>query len=208
MRRVILGFLFAVLRVSGARADITCTPTQPLGQQNRTRMKHRTPPQQNPGVQLITVTEIVASPPAVGVNSPGSRTSAQPIDPRETSVFTVKGDLWVVNIEPNDCDFHLEVSEVGGSVNSDRVIVEIPQTAPFVPARNALLSGLHAAGVTLHARTTLTHAIRIQVLGFGFYDAWHVSTTNPQRGNHHGSPQVGSLWEIHPVWAIIFPASS
>src|SRR2546429_3807468 len=90
MRRVILGFLFAVLCVSAARADITCTPTQPLAQQNRTRMKHRTPPQQNPGVQLITVTEIVASPPAVGVNSPGSRTSAQPIDPRETSVFTLK----------------------------------------------------------------------------------------------------------------------
>jgi hypothetical protein len=206
MRRVV-PFLLLVLCVSAARADITCTPTQPLAQQNRTLMKHRTPPQPNPGVKLITVTEIVASPPAVGVNSPGARTSAQPIDPRETSVLTLKGDLWVINVEPNDCDFHLEVSEVGGSVDSDRVIVEIPQTAPFVAARNALLNGLHAAGVTVHARTKLTQPIRIQVLGFGFYDRWHFSATNPQRGNHHGSPQVGSLWEIHPVWAIIFPVS-
>src|SRR6266699_6750804 len=145
MRRVILGFLFAVLCVSAARADITCTPTQPLAQQNRKRMKHPTPPQQTPGVQLITVTEIVASPPAVGVNSPGSRTSAQPIDPRETSVFTLKGDLWVVNIEPNDCDFHLEVSEVGGSVNSDRVMLRFRKLGRLVQAENRLLSGLHAA---------------------------------------------------------------
>ena len=207
MRRVAFGIFIALSCVSVAWADITCAPTQPLAQQNRTRMKHRTPPNQNPGVNLMTVAQIVAASPAAGINSPGARTSVQPIDPRETSVLILKGDLWAINIEPNDCDFHLEVSEVGGSVDDDRVIVEIPQTAPFVAARNALLNGLHAAGVTLHARTKLTKPIRIQVLGFGFYDAWHFSSTNPQRGNHHGSPQVGSLWEIHPVWAIIFPIS-
>jgi hypothetical protein len=153
----------------------------------------------------MTVAEIVAASPAAGVNSPGYRTSSVAIDPREVSVLTLKGDLWVINVEPNDCDFHLEVSEVGGSVDADRVIVEIPQTAPFVAARNALLNRLQAAGVTLHARTKLAQPIRVQVLGFAFYDAWHFSAANPQRGNHHGSPQVGSLWEIHPVWAIIFP---
>ncbi len=175
MRRVAFGIFIALSCVSVAWADITCAPTQPLAQQNRTRMKHRTPPNQNPGVNLMTVAQIVAASPAAGINSPGARTSVQPIDPRETSVLILKGDLWAINIEPNDCDFHLEVSEVGGSVDDDRVIVEIPQT--------------------------------VQVLGFGFYDAWHFSSTNPQRGNHHGSPQVGSLWEIHPVWAIIFPIS-
>jgi hypothetical protein len=87
------------------------------------------------------------------------------------------------------------------------VIVEIPQTASFVAARNALLHDLNAAGVKLRPRTPLTHPIRVQVLGLMFYDAWHFSTTNPQRGNNHGSAQVGSLWEVHPVWAIIFPSS-
>jgi hypothetical protein len=207
MRRVAWGFIFALSCAPVAWADITCTPTTPLTQQNRTRMKHRTPPRQNAGVKLMTVTEIVAASPAAGVNSPGFRTAVQPIDPRETLVLTLKGDLWAINIEPNDCDFHLEVSEIGGSVDDDRVIVEIPQTAHFLVARNALLNRLHAAGVTLHARTKLTTPIRIQVLGFGFYDAFHFSVGSPQRGNHHGSPQVGSLWEIHPVWAIIFPAS-
>jgi hypothetical protein len=170
-------------------------------------MKHRTPPQPNPGVKLITVTEIVASPPAVGVNSPGARTSAQPIDPRETSVLTLKGDLWVINVEPNDCDFHLEVSEVGGSVDSDRVIVENSANSPVCCSPKCAAERASCSGRDVAARTKLTQPIRIQVLGFGFYDRWHFSATNPQRGNHHGSPQVGSLWEIHPVWAIIFPAS-
>ncbi len=207
MRRVTLGLFLALSCASIAWADITCTPTQPLAQQNRTRMKHRAPLSPNPGVTLKTVTEIVAASPAAGVNSPGFRTSILPIDPREASVLTLKGDLWAINIEPNDCDLHLELSEVGGSVDDDRIIVEIPQTAPFVAARNVLLNKLHAAGVTLHGRTKLTTPIRVQVLGFAFFDAWHFSSTNPQRGNHHGSPQVGSLWEIHPVWAIISPAS-
>jgi hypothetical protein len=42
-------------------------------------------------------------------------------------------DLWAINIEPNDCDFHLEVSEVGGSVDSDRVIVEIRKRHRSLP---------------------------------------------------------------------------
>lgn len=207
MRRVALGFLVVLSCAAAAWADITCTPTEPLAKQNRTRMKHRTPQHPTPGVKLMTVADMVALSAAAGVNSPGFRSSVQQIDPRESSVLTLKGDLWAINIEPNDCDFHLELSEVGGAMDDDRVIVEIPQAAPFVAARNALLNGLRAAGVTLQARTKLTTPIRIQVLGFAFYDAWHFSTTNPQRGNHHGSPQVGSLWEIHPVWAIVFPAS-
>jgi len=207
MRRIALAILIALSCVSVTRADIAGTTTQTVATQNRTRMKHRTPPPQNPGVTLVTVAQMVAASPATGITSPGARSSVQPIDPRENSVLTLKGDLWAINIEPNDCDFHLEVSEVGGTVDSDRVIVEIPQTARFVAARNALLNKLHAAGVTLHARTKLTQPIRVQVLGFSFYDAWHYSPNNPQRGHAHGSPQVGSIWEIHPVWAIIFPAS-
>jgi hypothetical protein len=207
MHRIGLALFLGLSCLLVARADIPCTATQTVLKQNRTRMKHRTPPHQKPDVTLMTVAQIVASAPATGINSPGARTSSIPIDPREASVLTLKGDLWAINIEPNDCDFHLEVSEVGGSVDNDRVIVEIPQTPPFVAARNALLNKLHAAGVTLHARTKLTQPIRVQVLGFAFYDAWHFSSTDPQRGNHHGSPQVASIWEIHPVWAIIFPTS-
>ena len=112
-----------------------------------------------------------------------------------------------MNVEANDCDFHLEISGVGGSSTDDRIIVEIPQAPKFLAARNALLQELTAHGVRLKAQTPLATSIRVQVLGFSFYDAWHYSSNDPQRGHAHGSAQVGSLWEIHPVWAIIFPNS-
>lgn len=190
-----------------ALADISCAPTQPLQQQNRTHMKHRTPAGTNPGVALTTVENMVAASPAAGVTVAGFRRADRPIDQRELQVVSLKGDLWQFNIEPNDCDFHLEISGVGKTANEDRVIVEIPQGPAFVRARNALLQQLQAASITLRARTHLTRPIRIQVLGYVFYDAWHFSSNNPQRGHGHGSAQVGSLWEIHPVRAIIFPQS-
>lgn len=155
---------------------------------------------------LVDVAQLVADTPAAGVTSHGFRTSVPPIDPRENDVLTLKGDLWLINIESNDCDFHLEISAAGASSTDDRVIVEIPQLAPFTAARNALINKLHAAGISLHRHTPLAQPIRVQVLGFRFFDAWHFSTTNP-RGNNHGSALVGTLWEIHPVFAIIFPES-
>jgi hypothetical protein len=112
-----------------------------------------------------------------------------------------------VNVERNDCDFHLEISAVGGNSTDDRIIVEIPQGPRFLGARNGLLQALTAHGVKLKAQTPLATPIRIQVLGFSFYDAWHFSSNDPQHGHAHGSAPVGSIWEIHPVWAIIFPAS-
>ena len=190
-----------------AFADIPCTPMQALANQNRTHMKHRTPPSQNPGMTLITVQQVIAATPASGVSQPGFKTRDTPLDPRELQVITLKGELWRVNIEANDCDFHLEISETGGGQGDDRIIVEIPQGPNFAAARTALLQALKANGVTLKAQTPLAQPIHVQVLGFSFYDAWHFSSNNPQRGHGHGSAQVASLWEIHPVFAIIFPQS-
>lgn len=201
---LILAFSFYLAPIS-TLADITCTATTPLAAQNRTRMKHRIPPATNPGVTLLTVEQVVTLPPATGVTQAGFRTKDSPLDTQESQVATVKGDLWRVNVEANDCDFHLEISRVGASSADDRIIVEIPQGPRYVAARNALLQTLAAHGVKLNAQTPLSAPIHVQVLGFAFYDAWHFSKNDPQRGRAHGSAQVGSLWEIHPVFAIIFP---
>lgn len=204
--RPIPALAFCVLLVPRCTfADITCTPTQTLANQNRTHMKHRNPPPQNPGVTLITVQQVISATPATGVSQAGFRTLDAPLDPRELQVVTLKGDLWRVNVEANDCDFHLEISGIGGGKGDDRIIVEIPQGPNFVAARNALLQALKVNGVKLKAQTPLAQPIHVQVLGFSFYDAWHFSSNNPQRGHGHGSAQVASLWEIHPVFAIILP---
>lgn len=124
---------------------------------------------------------MVALPPAAGVTQAGFRTKDSPLDPRESQVATVKGDLWRVNVEANDCDFHLELSSVGASSSDDRIIVEIQQGPRYVAARNALLQTLAAHGVKLKAQTPLSAPIHVQVLGFAFYDAWHVSKNDPQQ---------------------------
>ena len=206
MWKIVFTLSLVLSATQGAAADITCTATKTVPTQNRTRMKHRTPPRSSSSPTLTTVAAMIAASPAAGRNTSGFRTAVGPIDPRENAVVILKGDLWQINVEPNDCDFHLEISEVGGTATSNRVIVEIPQTARFTATRNAFLRGLQAAGVRLRSRTPLIHPIRVQVLGFMFFDAWHFSATN-HRGNNHGSAQVDSIWEIHPVWGIIFPTS-
>jgi hypothetical protein len=153
----------------------------------------------------MTVADVITDSPASGITQTGFRTLEAPLDSRETQVVTLKGDIWIVGAQADDCDFHLELSGVGAGPNDDRIIVEIPQGAPFVAARNALLQALAANGVKPKAHKVLTKSIRVQVMGFLFYDAWHVSTSNPQRGHNHGSAQVATLWEIHPVFGIVFP---
>jgi hypothetical protein len=184
-------------------ADITCTPTRALPQQNRTQMKHRNPPAQSSGPTLITVQQVVAEAPASGISQPGFKSHDAPLDPRESQVVTLKGDLWLAKIESNDCDLHLEISGVGGSQSDDRIIVEIPQGPQFLAARNALLQALAARKVKLSDKP-LKQSIPMQVLGFMFFDAWHFSAGNP-RGHSHGSAEVATLWEIHPVYGIVFP---
>jgi len=75
-------------------ADISCAPTQPLQQQNRTHMKHRIPAGTNPGVALTTAENMAAASPAAGVTVAGFRRADRPIDQRELQVVTLKGDLW------------------------------------------------------------------------------------------------------------------
>jgi hypothetical protein len=208
MRRTILyAAIWLCVAPGRAIADFTCTPTKPLAQQNRTHMKHRKQPAADPGVTLVTVAQLIAEPSAAGISEMGFKRKDSPLDPRESQEVILKGELWLVNVEENDCDFHLEITGLGGASTDDRIIVEIPQGTRFRTARNALIQALGAHGVTLKRHTPLTTPLRVQVLGFLFYDAWHFSSTDPQRGNGHGSTQVATLWEVHPVFAIIFPES-
>jgi hypothetical protein len=118
MRKEMLVLCLLLSWTHVAVADITCTPTKTVPQQNRTRMKHRTLPTSSSGPTLTTVADMIAASPAAGTNTAGFRTAAGPIDPRENAVVTLKGDLWQINVEPNDCDFHLEISEAGGTATS------------------------------------------------------------------------------------------
>ena len=83
------------------------------------------------------------------------------------------------------------------------MIVEIPQDSTFTATRRAILKKLADLGVHFPA-PVMKKPIHIRVTGFAFYDAFHFSNADPQRGHDHGTAFVGTLWELHPVLSVEF----
>jgi hypothetical protein len=83
------------------------------------------------------------------------------------------------------------------------VIVERPEDSTFNATRVSILKKLADAGVHFPAPVMKT-PIPIRVIGFAFYDSFHSSNSDPQRGHDHGAAFVGTLWELHPVLSVEF----
>ena len=199
---VLVSVLCASISAAIAQSDVACTPTTPIAQQSRTKLKHRSIPA-GPAPQATTIGNILKWKAPARISSPAVRASNSPIDPQENQIFSVSGDLQRVIMEDNDCDFHLEMSAPGAGPMADRIIVEVPQDAPYKPVRQAILQKLAQSGISFPA-PVMVKTIPIQVTGFGFYDAFHFATADPQRGHDHGSAFVGTLWELHPIWNVSF----
>lgn len=202
-----------------------CKPTTtPLGKQSSGELKHRKP---GPGTpEVTTIPEVLNWQQPAGLSSRVVRASNKAIDDRENEVYVIEGNLWRVGLEGNDCDLHLELSDAGKGKSADRVIVEIPQE--YASTRDELLALLperERSRIT-NARpnskgnyrpVNLRSPLRIRVTGYAFYDAYHYSakwqTSKPgrcnfspeqlhQRGKNHGTCNVGTIWELHPVWKV------
>ena len=129
--------------------------------------------------------------------------------PTEKKIYKVKGYLRLAKIEDNDCDVHLEIGE-SESGDHDRVIAEIPNTQEYCALRDAFIGELKTKfgldktidhdGIAFGEDTDDVPAIT--VTGYGFLDASHKSAKNPKKGNRHGSTDVMTLWEIHPVFEV------
>ncbi|MGD0696525.1 MAG: hypothetical protein ABSB82_17025 [Terriglobia bacterium] len=208
-------------------APKTCRPTTAIDSQERHTMKHRPSGPAN-GTQS-TVPDMLAWGFPANIDSKATRSSQEAIDNKETQVFTLTGNLWRIGLEGNDCDIHMELSDVSGDKASQRVIAEIPQENE--QARTQVLDLLGAADRQKilneqpdekgnYRFINLTHQVEIRVTGYAFYDATHYSRNwkaskggnchfTPeevhQRGNSHGTCAVGTLWELHPVWSVQKP---
>jgi len=191
-----------VLSASPIEVTPLPSPTTQVEKQIRTDLKHRSQPTSY-NVTPVTVDQIVALNRHLptGVNTSAAiRRSKTPISPYETRVFRVDGDLWQVNMEANDNEYHLEISRRGGRPNSNRIIVEIPPE--YRETRRALLSLLPGNYVFRPNRSVpLSRPIPIRVTGYAFYDGAHWARNDVQ-GHGHGSAFTATLWEIHPAWKI------
>lgn len=177
-------------------AICTCTPGTKPDHQYRYSMKHRAAPE--------NVSSIASSIPTVlsWPNPPGSVTSKTREvdalqDERELDTFTVAGYVWLAKIEANDCDIHMEISD-SNEADAPRIIVEVPYGTD---AWNAAYAFIRERKLKFKQGTIAkwNSPAKIVVMGYAFWDGHHWMASNPKKGNKHGSPLVGTLWEIHPV---------
>jgi hypothetical protein len=173
----------------------------PIASRDRTRVKNRLPALQV-APQIVQVAGMLGWPPPPGAEDDAVRMSNSPVDLREGNVYTVEGDVWRGKLEDNDCDLHVEMSAPGGSIDDDRVILEIPFAPEFATARQALIRALGCSptGCSEGRAINLRAPVRMRMTGLSFWDGVHWSRKDPQRGHGHGTTKVGSLWELHPVW--------
>jgi hypothetical protein len=118
---------------------------------------------------------------------------------REKKVVSVTGYAWVIKLSDDDCDVHIEMSEKN-SKNAKRIIAEIPNTSDYCQLHNRitedLVSKFHLNKKKDYRFDKTDNGgkpIKLTVTGYLFWDSGHPTNKN------HGTKQVGSVWEIHPV---------
>ncbi len=131
--------------------------------------------------------------------------SGKETDPKENSLYTVTGYARLIKIDPEDCDFKIEIS--GDKQNSgNRIIAEIPNTKEYCFLREKLVSDLKKKdNLTLKGQsTTIKKGVELKLTGYAFWDSsfYTDKAAAKEMGKGHGSKDVKTLWEIHPVVSI------
>ena len=192
--------LSAVRTLSGV-AD-SCKIPGDIDAKYRWMVKHRSPVAASPKSIDVPAFLVLDDPADVATSATRDRDDLQHLlDPHEGEVREFEGDVWVAKIEDNDCDFHLELSKPGGTAQDARVIAEVSQGAEFTKARSSIATMLGIGDIKLQCYK-FTEPARVKLTGFLFYDGHHWSSKHPKVGWLHGSKQVGTLWELHPVWRV------
>jgi len=166
-----------------------CLPLEPEAADYRHLAKHVPLPQVTP--TEITVQTILSWPQTLFLPPDAPRTG------RENQLFHVRtAYLQNASINSADCDIHLEIS-AGPGRNLPRVVVETPIDSEYCSARQQIQAALKAHGFVLDVQHggELQQPFLVEVTGLAFEDFEHP--------NGRGSPQVATLWEIHP--AIVTP---
>jgi hypothetical protein len=126
--------------------------------------------------------------------------------PREDSTFTVSGYIMLIKLSDEDCDIHMEIAETE-SPDADRVIVEIPNSPEYCALREKVKEAVRQEPYSVRNISTTAHHFsatkgfpKITVTGYAFVDLPHrMHDPNNKKGNNHGSVNVATLWEIHPI---------
>jgi hypothetical protein len=172
--------------------------------QHRGEVKHRARPD-HVRARAFTVEEMFAWGPPAGVEDPKVRYSREVIDDREGRAFRLDALLWLAKVSDDDCDIHLELSGLGGNKKSYRVIAEIPNDEAYWPTWEKMLRKVaELKKAKLMSGKDLKRPLRVRLTGLAFYDGAHARKDEFLVGHGHGGKLVATLWELHPVWDVVF----
>jgi hypothetical protein len=172
-----------------------CTPLEPDFADYRHAEKHIPIP-----VRVAAIETTIDTIYTWAQTDPGS------LDPprtgNELQVFHIAvAFLQEASVNSVDCDIHLEISQTADK-KARRIIVETPVDSEFCSARKNIQAQLAQHGVRLDAEHggELPQALPADVLGMAFEDFDHNAV-----GLQRGSPQVLTVWELHPATVNLLP---
>ena len=208
---IIFVFMFSGINLFAQNNPCKCNPDTKKENQQRSKAKHET----NYGSYPVARDTIIPatlyqwekkyknSVKTISTN-PDNPLSLRKHGTPEDSMYVLKGYMWFVKQEDNDCDFHIEIG--GKTKNSKRIIVEVPVENCDVLKKifeKVKSKGYKVINITA-SNAALNHfpkGIPCVVIGLGFYDASHKPNTN--HGDKH---TYKCTWELHPVKDIVFQA--
>lgn len=158
-------------------------------------------PEHNSG-RPISVSEFLAFVCPLDAEVPARVPSTEPMDMEKVTV-TLKGFVMAMKKDP-DNDLHIQIADAARPYRQEQIIVEIPPTAAYCPARTKMMDLFRAdGGGRLSSGHVFTDPPRVEVTGYLFLDSTHgpSCTANGGRGIKNGLPTspVKGTWEIHPV---------
>jgi hypothetical protein len=124
------------------------------------------------------------------------------LDEHEGDPRVLEGDVWLVKIDKNDCDWHLELSAFGTGPNADRVVVEVSQGAGFEEARGTIAALVGVGDIRDNLCFKFTAPATVRVTGWPFFEGHYWSKKSPHVDARHGSATVKTLWELHSGWKV------
>ena len=209
MKILLAAILFLSIHVCSAQPICNCTPSTQQDHQDRTEAKHVD------NYNDFILKEDTVDVPYISkwqakyktktntiTKKAHSANSARQHNTPEDSLYILKGYMWFVKTEGNDCDFHIEIGTT--NVVRTRIVVEVAKENTAVQQKikdhlDGLGLKIMGCGTNNTAIAHFDHPLECIVIGLGFYDASHKPMTN------HGDVHTKRYsWELHPVKDIIF----
>ena len=192
---LVLFFLIATTGLYAQKDPCECNETTEISGQFRTKAKHVTDYNSYPKAkEVISPEDVISWELSYSTYTRDIKEGTDRVhDTPEDSLYTLKGYMYFLKQEANDCDFHIEIGPKNKR-STRRVIVEVSKENCAL--QQEILSYIKSKGYGKNKQ--FNKGIPCELTGLGFYDAIH----KPK--NHGGKFTHKTSWEIHPVKSLKF----